>query len=101
MISHKDCDHESTSRARAKCRRQQAGGSVKEVDFSKAEKRSGGGKQPTNGQAPRDRENECDVCGVERVIAKGTDVLTGRTLYVGPKCQYMINGAEDRVELAG
>lgn len=96
-IDHTNCEHERTSKARAKCRRDLASGattpkagkaSSKEVDFS-----GSGGAQ---GTTPRDRWNACDVCGVERAILKGTPKIEKRLLFVGEKCSYYLNTAEDR-----
>ena len=97
MINHSNCDHPRTPSARAKCRRAQQGGSTpkassKEVDFSK-----GGG---TSGSTPRDRDKQCDVCGVERIVLRGTDPLTGVILSVGEKCSYMLKISEDVQALA-
>jgi hypothetical protein len=104
MISHKDCVHESTPSARAKCRRAQGAGkapekwhpplvlpqkraSVKEVDFD------------NYGQTPRDRDKQCQNCGVERILYRGTDPLTGLLLFVGEKCRYMVKRADDFAEV--
>lgn len=93
MIDHTNCDHPSTSGARAKCRRARAAGGVhtedgqatpKDVDFSKS---GGGGKKA---QTPRDRDKQCDVCGVERIAYRGLDVISGVVLYVGERCYYMV-----------
>jgi hypothetical protein len=92
-IDHSKCDHPRTSGARAKCRRGGSQGtaevkaSTKEVDF----KGSGGSKPKT----PRDRENQCMVCGVERFEYRGRDPLTGTMLYVGEKCYYMVQNDPD------
>lgn len=103
MMDHTNCDHPRTSGARAKCRRQNKApwphpplyslgpppkaASVKEVDF-----RGSGGK---SGQVPRDRDKQCDVCGVERVMLRGTPPIEQRILYVGEKCSYYLNDAPD------
>jgi hypothetical protein len=96
MINHQNCDHESTSSARAKCRRARANGKVhsgastKQVDMRRSD--------PTGkAKTPRDKDKQCDVCGVERIAYRGVDVLTGTLLYVGDDCYYMVkrdpNGA--------
>ena len=91
MINHSTCDHPRTSAARAKCRKARANGeevktkegaSEKEVDF----KGSGGAKA----QTPGFKDLECHVCGVERIIARGTDPLDGIVKYVGERCIYYI-----------
>lgn len=92
-IDHSKCDHERTRAARAKCRRggdstpRKAKASSKDVDFSG----SGGQK----GQTPRDRDKQCDVCGVERIAYFGLDVLSGVRLYVGERCYYMVKRDPD------
>jgi len=50
-------------------------------------------------QTPRDKDKQCDVCGVEKIEYRGTDVLTGTLLYVGQRCQYMIRRGGDMVAL--
>lgn len=98
MISHTDCSHESTRSARAKCRRARANGeppkvslvkgaTVKVVDFAPTEKERKG--------TPRDRDMQCDVCGVERIALRGTDPLTGLIITVGEKCSYMLKQSLD------
>jgi hypothetical protein len=93
MIDHSNCDHERTSKARAKCRRALANGAEapkadkKELDF-----RGSGG---VSSKTPRDKERECMVCGVERFEARGRDMISGSYLYVGEKCMYMIQNDPD------
>lgn len=95
MIDHSNCDHPRTSSARAKCRRAQAGGgstpkrkaSEKEVDF-----KGSGGATP---QTPRDRSDECHICGVERIEFKGTDAWTGLHVLVGERCAWRVKRAND------
>jgi hypothetical protein len=113
MINHSNCDHPRTSSARAKCRR--SGGNYSEkVGFApplyslgpppgpgrrvigKKEREE---RDDNYGQTPRDKEKECMVCGVERIEFKGTDPLTGLTLYVGERCTYMVKRADDFVAL--
>lgn len=53
----------------------------------------------TYGQVPRERWQECDGCGVERVHFRGTDPLTGVLRYVGFKCFYTIKRSDDIVEI--
>jgi hypothetical protein len=92
-IYHSKCDHESTSSARAKCRRGNSdkGASIKTIDF----KGSGAKKAST----PRDRDKQCDICGVERIAYRGTDPLSRSLIYVGDKCAYYLNNAPDKVEV--
>lgn len=93
MIDHSNCEHASTSSARAKCRRAIANGdtarpaSTKEIDF-----RGGGGKKAST---PRDRDKQCDICGVERISMRGTPPLEKTLLFVGDKCAYYLNDAPD------
>jgi DNA-directed RNA polymerase subunit M/transcription elongation factor TFIIS len=94
MINHSTCDHESTSSARAKCRRARANGKVhtsastKQIDMRD-------GTPTGKAQTPRDRDKQCDNCGVEKIEYRGTDLLTQRLLYVGERCRYMIKRAPD------
>jgi hypothetical protein len=110
MISHSECDHPKTPSARAKCRRLRsrdggAGGegAVREKGGSRATPKSEwGGKahhdpdrERNTGQVPRDRHLQCDICGVERIMVKGTDPLTGILIYVGERCSYMVERQPD------
>jgi hypothetical protein len=93
MINHTNCDHPSTSGARAKCRRQAAGDdSPKRKVMGKSEAKD---KDDNYGQVPRDKWLECDNCGVERIAYKGTDPLTGILRYVGERCRYTIARSAD------
>jgi hypothetical protein len=86
MIDHSKCDHERTSKARAKCRRGDTStprATPKEVDFSKGS----GSKAPTT---PRDKDAACMICGVERWEYRGRDKVADSLLYVGTKCFYYI-----------
>ena len=101
MISHKDCTHPSTPSARAKCRRAHAKGEVLEPGFhpplyslgpppKTTERSRGEGRERNTGTTPKDRDKQCDVCGVERIKWRGTDILSGLVLYVGEHCFYMV-----------
>lgn len=97
-INHSDCDHPRTPSARAKCRRQRAGGAPrlateKVVDFSTTGTRPP--RDDAYGQSPRDRDKECMICGLERIAWRGTEGATGRLLYVGDKCRYYVARAAD------
>lgn len=98
MISHRDCEHASTPSARAKCRRAKNGATPKKVDFSKVEGRGRGGNKEY-GQTPRDRDKQCMNCGVERILYRGTDPMSGLLLYVGERCEYIVRHADDRQEV--
>lgn len=79
MIDHSNCEHERSKAARARCRR---------------------GVAPTteemnHGITPRDRENQCMVCTVEKIEFRGTDIFTGRLLYVGERCAYLVKRSSD------
>lgn len=109
MISHDTCDHEKTSAARAKCRRQRKGtdgggesrtGSVSEKKASKADIWMGKAHHNPNrernrGTTPRDKNRECMNCHVEVIGFAGTDPLTGILMFVGEKCTYLIEKSED------
>lgn len=51
------------------------------------------------GQTPRDRDKECDKCGVEKIEYRGTDMITGILIYVGEKCRWYIKDADDLTAL--
>jgi hypothetical protein len=107
MIDHSGCDHPRSSSARAKCRRSRAageeGGGARELGDSRATpKRSWGGKahhdpdrERNTGQVPKDKANECHICHVERIVARGTDPLTGILVFVGERCSYMVERQDD------
>lgn len=101
MISHKDCEHPSTPSARAKCRRAQAkgedGATVKEVNFTGVSQKKA--SVDKYGQTPRDRDKQCQNCGVERILYRGTDPLSGLLLFVGERCEYMVRRSPDRQEV--
>lgn len=46
-------------------------------------------------RTPRDKDKECDNCGVERISLRGTDPLTGVLRYVGNRCSYILKQATD------
>jgi hypothetical protein len=92
MIDHTTCDHPRTSGARAKCRRAHRNGdtapaTTKDVDFGR-----GSSKKAST---PRDRDMQCDICGVERIALRGTDPISGLILTVGDKCSYMLKQSAD------
>ena len=93
MINHSNCSHDATSSARAKCRRAiKSGKSPVPPQNSDSEFRgSGNAKSKT----PRDRDMQCDICGVERIEYRGTEMLTGLVYSVGEKCFYYIKDSED------
>ena len=92
-INHASCDHESSSSARAKCRRAIAGG-AKKAPSKVIDLRDG---TPTGRpRTPSDPAKCCDICGVERIILKGTDPLRGILIFVGEKCAYMVKNSADR-----
>ena len=98
MINHSNCDHPSTSGARAKCRRAQSDGSTpqrKKMNSAPREKVEKDDSADNYGQTPSRRDLECDNCGVERIAYKGTDPLTGIVKYVGEKCYYIVKRAAD------
>lgn len=101
MIDHSKCEHARTSKDRAKCRRAQAGGSVKEVDFSSTPKRARGKKDDDDnyGQTPSRKEDECHKCGVEWIKWRGTDPMTGILLFVGDRCKWYIKTSPDLAEV--
>lgn len=65
------------------------GATPREVNFGKAEDDS------NYGQTPSRKEDECRVCGVERIAYRGTEPVSGMLLYVGDKCLWRIKNAED------
>ena len=98
MINHSNCDRPSTSGARAKCRRAQATGDAAPIRkvMTKVPRDQRDDDDDRYGQTPRDKDKECVKRGVEKIIAKGTDPLTGILLYVGEKCYYYIKQSDDR-----
>lgn len=96
MINHSNCDHPSSSSARAKCRRAAKSGDApvksREIDMRDS--------TPTGRpRTPSDPAKCCDNCGVERIILRGTDPLTGTLKFVGEKCAYIVKRAPDRTYL--
>jgi hypothetical protein len=57
------------------------GASVKVLDL---------GRERNTGTTPRDRDKQCDVCGVERIAYFGLDIVSGIRMYVGERCYYMV-----------
>jgi len=98
MINHSNCDHESSRAARAKCRRGATQGDAPKRKVMGREKREAGDTD-SYGQTPRDRDKQCDNCGVEKIAYRGTDPLTGILKFVGEKCEYIVRRSEDRLEL--
>lgn len=107
-MTHSNCDHPATSGERAKCRRRsgkaegKAGGATpREVDLSKVEDREEKPKRrPRSGGTPRDAWRACQRCGLEVLKWRGTDPLTGMLIHVGEDCAYVLEHADDRVEVA-
>lgn len=104
MIDHSGCDHPRTSKDRAKCRklRAQAGFHPPLYSLGPPPKVKGATSKRIKddddnyGQTPARRDMECHKCGVERIIARGTDPISGILLYVGEKCYWYIKDAPDR-----
>lgn len=110
MISHKDCAHESSSKARAACRKARAKGETldycpwpratpREVDLTSREEKETEPFGSFKPQTPRDRDQACDNCGVERIKFRGTDPITNTLKYVGSRCEYIVRHAPDRMSL--
>lgn len=100
MINHSTCNHPSTSGARSKCRKAQAAGK----EHTEAEgatpkiiglKKGRDEEEDRYGQTPRDRDKQCDVCGVEKIAWRGLDVISGIVLYVGQRCYYYVKADPD------
>lgn len=96
-IDHSNCDHAATSSARAKCRR--SGGNAENGQGATTRTINFKGSGAAKARTPRDRDKQCDNCGVERIAYKGTDPTNGILRYVGDKCEYIVRHAHDRVEL--
>jgi hypothetical protein len=60
----------------------QEGATPKEVDFTKERNR---------GTTPRDRDKQCDICGIEKIVAHGKDRLRDLHMYVGERCFYYLD----------
>lgn len=102
MIDHSQCDHPSTSSARAKCRRQRSGGSDSTPKQRASKKEVWVGfahhnpdRERNRGTTPRDRDKQCASCGVERIQFRGTEPTTGILLFVGERCFWRIKNAPD------
>lgn len=97
MINHSNCDHPSTSGARAKCRRAQASGEAgpKRKRMGATPREVGTRDDDNYCQTPNRKDMECHVCGVERITWQGTDPLNHILRFVGDKCRYLIQDAED------
>lgn len=90
MINHTNCEHPSTSSARAKCRRGIAQGNATPKIIDTRD-----GTPTGRPRTPSDPAKCCDICGVERISAKGTPPIERRLIFVGPKCEYYLNDAPD------
>lgn len=99
MINHTNCDHPSTSGARAKCRRSQGAGTTKTKSRGATPRVVKDEDEDRYGQTPGRREDECHKCGVERIGYSGTDPVTKILLYVGPKCLWYIKDSDDLREV--
>lgn len=98
MINHSNCKHPSTSGARSKCRKARAAGTEFTAEEGATPKVVGTrapAEKDNYGQTPRDRDKQCDVCGVERIAWRGLDVISGIVLYVGQKCFYYVKADPD------
>jgi len=108
-MSHAACDHEASSKARARCRKARSalqeggtdqagdGATIITVDFTDS---PGRGKQVEgfgyyNARTPRDKDQECMSCRVNQLMYKGHDEH-GRLLYVCGPCSWRLL-AEDKV----
>lgn len=111
MISHTGCDHERTPGARAKCRRTRSKGEtlpwpqpplyslgpppkVREVKWG-GKAHHDPDRERNQGTTPRDRDKQCDICGVEKILVRGTDPLRGILIFVGERCSYMVERSDD------
>ena len=99
MISHSDCDHPSTSSARARCRRARANGQEVKTTERSPQSKTDGPRERNRGTTPRDKDMQCDICGVEKILYRGTDPLSGLMLTVGDRCLYYIQRSDDLVVL--
>jgi hypothetical protein len=94
-ISHADCTHASTPGERAKCRRARSKGEVHTDDGQQATPRVVGEtkeKERNRGKTPRDKAKQCHICGVEKIVAKGTHrTMPDLTLLVGEDCFYYLD----------
>jgi len=107
MISHADCAHAPTPGERAKCRRARARGEVLEVGFSPplyslgpppkgATPKVIQEKERNRGKTPRDKSKQCHICGVEKIVAKGTHrLMPDLTLLVGEDCFYYLDPEQE------
>lgn len=103
MISHADCDHPNSSSARAKCRRARAKG---EAHTEEGKVQEGATpvvvleeKERNRGKTPRDRDKQCDICGVERIRVRGMHRWNGMLTSVGWDCHYYLDPEEPQTDL--
>jgi hypothetical protein len=106
VISHADCAHASTPGERAKCRRRHAKGEAEEPGFhpplyslgpppKQASVKTIPEKERNRGKTPRDKAKQCHICGVEKIVAKGTHrLMPDLTLLVGEDCFYYLDPDE-------
>lgn len=100
MISHAACDHESSSKARARCRKARKaleddgtassgdGATIITIDFTERKKvEEGYGYY--NARTPRDKEMECMICRVYPYLYRGEDEH-GRLLYCCSSCSWRL-----------
>lgn len=107
MISHTDCEHPSTSGARAKCRRARSKGEVHTEEgfvpplYSLGPPPKVGAtalvleKERNRGRTPRDRDKQCDVCGVERIQVRGIHRWNNMLISVGEDCMYYLDPEQE------
>lgn len=124
MIDHSGCDHPRTPSARAKCRRERSGGASPSSSTPRRTRRSSQTpnaawsgplcsdpecihgscyriryqEMPETtryGQTPRHREDECQVCHVERVEFIGRDAYTNMMARVGEKCAWRVKRSQE------
>jgi len=46
-------------------------------------------------QTPRDKDKQCDTCGVEKIAYLGRDAWSGMLVYVGEKCRWRVKRDPD------
>lgn len=90
MIDHSRCDHERSSKARAKCRR----------DNGATPRKSGATPRALNlpkddeDVRPKDRDRQCHNCHLRLIEWKGKDRVNDMLRYVCTKCKYILDPAQ-------
>jgi len=101
MIDHSQCEHDSTPKARAQCRRARAREEGVEPSTRTRSPRVTKEEEPYGyykSRTPKDPSKVCMTCKIYPIAYKGTDKSSGRKLYVCNSCSWRIKNADDLEE---